>query len=193
MVTKGGRNERCACVPHGVALVPAGHPRRAHTEEAARRREWTGLTLRMHYLFFGRADTEVVGRSSESAQRLSLIWCLHLSSRPRSLEFTHSSSRPMSFAVASTASLRAPVAAVRGDASARCRTTRVTVGRTTVNTSLAHPSRDVAPTRSSMHIDAQLCPQHPSTLTPLTTHHLRYPSTHRRPSPLRIPPSARPS
>jgi len=83
----------------------------------------------------------------------------------------------MSFAVASTASLRAPVAAVRGDASARCRTTRVTVGRTTVNTSLAHPSRDVAPTRSSMHIDAQLCPQHPSTLTPRSSHHLRYPST----------------
>ncbi len=56
----------------------------------------------------------------------------------------------MSFAVASTASLRAPVA-VRGDAaSTRRRTTRVTV-RTTVNTSLTHPSRDVEPTRSSMH------------------------------------------
>ena len=56
----------------------------------------------------------------------------------------------MSFAVASTASLRAPVA-VRGDASARRRTTRVTV-RTTVTTSLAHPSRDVSPTcYTSMH------------------------------------------
>ena len=44
----------------------------------------------------------------------------------------------MSFAVASTASLRAPVA-VRGDAaSARRRTTRVTV-RTTVNTSKLIP------------------------------------------------------
>ena len=81
----------------------------------------------------------------------------------------------MSFAVASTASLRAPVA-VRGDAASARRRTRVTV-RTTVNTSLAHPSRDVEPTRSSMHIDAQLCPQHPSTLTPLSSHHLRYPST----------------
>ena len=29
-----------------------------------------------------------------------------------------------------------------------------------------------------LHIDAQLCPQHPSTLTPpLSSHHLRYPST----------------
>ena len=76
----------------------------------------------------------------------------------------------MSFAVASTASLRAPVA-VRGDASAR-RRTRVTVR------SKPDPSRDVAPTRSSMHIDAQLCTQRPSTLTPpLSPHHLRHPST----------------
>ena len=38
--------------------------------------------------------------------------------------------------------------------------------------------RDVEPTRSSMHIDAQLCPQHPSTLTPpRSSHHLRHPST----------------
>ncbi len=45
----------------------------------------------------------------------------------------------MSFAVASTASLRAPVA-VRGDAaSARRRTTRVTVGRPAVNTSKLIP------------------------------------------------------
>jgi len=57
----------------------------------------------------------------------------------------------MSFAVASTASIRAPVA-VRGDAASARRRTRVTVGRPTVHTSLAHPSRDVEPTCcTSMH------------------------------------------
>ena len=44
----------------------------------------------------------------------------------------------MSFAVASTASLRAPVA-VRGDAASARRRTRVTVGRPAVNTSKLIP------------------------------------------------------
>ena len=149
MVMKGGRDERCSYVPHGIVLVPAGHPRRAHTEEAARRREWPGVTLRMHYLFLGgRTPQRSVARLRASAAVLSGASF----SRAHALEPRRPSSRPMSFAVASTASLRAPVA-VRGDAaSARRRTTRVTVGRPTVTTSLTHPSRDVEPTCcTSMH------------------------------------------
>ena len=151
MVTKRGRDERCSCVPHGVVLVPAGHPRRAHTEEAARRREWRGLTLRMHYLFLGgRTPQRSVARLRASAAVLS--GASSTSNRTHSRAHALELARPMSFAVASTASLRAPVA-VRGDAaSARRRTTRVTVGRPTVTTSLTHPSRDVEPTCcTSMH------------------------------------------
>ena len=135
---KGGRDERCSYVPHGVVLVPAGHPRRAHTEEAARRREWTGGDVENALFIFGRADTEAVGRSSESAQRQSYLVppppLVRTHSRAHALELA----RPMSFAVASTASLRAPVAVRASDASAR-RTTRVTVGRPTVNTSKLIP------------------------------------------------------
>ena len=151
MVTKRGRDERCSCVPHGIVLVPAGHLRRAHTEEAARRREWTGGDVENASFIFGRADTEAVGRSSESAQQRQSYLVpppplVRTHSRAHALELA----RPMSFAVASTASLRAPVA-VRGDAASARRRTRVTV-RTTVNTSLAHPSRDVEPTcYTSMH------------------------------------------
>ena len=72
----------------------------------------------------------------------------------------------MSFAVASTASLRAPVA-VRGDASARRRTTRVTVGRPTVNTSKLIPPvtwsrlaahRCTAVSTTSIHADPAALP-----------------------------------
>ena len=85
-----------------------------------------GVTLRMHYLFLGGRTPK---RSVARLRALSgavLSGASSVSSRPRSLEFTHSSSRPMSFAVASTASLRAPVA-VRGDAASARRRTRVTV------------------------------------------------------------------
>ena len=94
------------------------------------------MTLRMHYLFLGgRTPQRSVARLRASAAVLSGA---SSNFHPLALEQpTHSSLRPMSFAVASTASLRAPVA-VRGDAASARRRTRVTV-RPAVNTSKLIP------------------------------------------------------
>ena len=133
---------------------------------------------------FGRADTAAVGCPSDSAQRQS-----YLVPPPTSIRSHSSSPRTRVYDRCPSPS-HPPRASARPSPSAAMLPPAAAPPASRYAPPSTHQSssRDVEPTRSSMHIDAQLCPQRPSTLTPpLSPHQPRYPSTHRHPSSRRTP------